>query len=422
MAKREPAFGRIDLHVHSRASRTVGGGRGSVFLPESHSEPRRLHAALRARGMDLVTLLDHNAIEGNLELLAAGLPDVFLSACISASFPEDGCRVQVGVLQLSEAQFAELLHLRENLYELVAYLDEENARAASTPGRSQLAYFLAQPLQSAENRPYGRVGALGVEHLEKALLLFPGFELRSGAQTRPWNELLERLITSLDRATLEQLAERHGIEPRGHEPWRKFAVGGSGDRSGLHLARTWTEFPRAGDRPARAEELIAALHARRTRAEGAHGGPVSDAHTLLKLIHEGQGTESGKRSPIRLRGPLRTMLRLAFEPQRVGLLERASFGVRAAGELLRSRLASQAQRDRRPFERVLFGEVLQLVADRAFRARLATAASEEEKLFQLSSALTQRLLAGTIARATRAISRDPLCAWKQLVELIASHA
>lgn len=422
MTEHEANFGRIDLHVTSRATSLSNGGRGSFGLEGSTSDPFRVHNQLRSRGMTLVTLLDRETLDGNLELLAAGHRDVFPSACISASFPEDGCRLSIGVLGLDEEQLREMLRLRENLYDLAAYLASEAAPDPNRPREPRLGYFVAQPLHSGENRPYGRAGSLTVAHLEKALLLFPGFEVRHGASSRTWNEILEQTIARLDRAAIERIANRHDLAPLGESPWSKFVVGGSGDRSELHLARAWTAFHLPNDGPAGLKDLLRALLARTTRAHGAHGGPLTAAHALLKVVHDAQRSPRPAAKAPRLRGPLRTMLRLAFEPQRVGWLERVNFGFRAALELTWSRITPRRAADHRSFERVLFGETLALAASKSFRAHLAEAPTADEKVFRLSSALSNRLLTGFAKRATLALARNPLCAWKQVVELCASNA
>ncbi len=49
---------------------------------------------------------------------------MFISAEMTATFPEDGCNIHVTAANISEAQFAEIDRLRGNVYEMVAYLDE----------------------------------------------------------------------------------------------------------------------------------------------------------------------------------------------------------------------------------------------------------------------------------------------------------
>ena len=80
---------RCDLHVHSKRSDRPGEWYlERLGAPESFTEPLEVHRLARARGMDFVTVSDHDTIDGALEI--AHLPGVFLSCEITAAFPEDG--------------------------------------------------------------------------------------------------------------------------------------------------------------------------------------------------------------------------------------------------------------------------------------------------------------------------------------------
>ena len=73
---RTPA--RCDLHVHSRFSTDSGNyALRRARLGESFTEPERVYRVARARGMDLVTISDHNTVEGALRI--AHLDGTFLS-------------------------------------------------------------------------------------------------------------------------------------------------------------------------------------------------------------------------------------------------------------------------------------------------------------------------------------------------------
>ena len=88
---REPV--RIDLHVHSRfSSRPYSWFLRSAHSAECYTEPATVYKTAKLRGMNLVTLSDHDTIDGALELAALG-PDTFISEEVSARFPEDGCIV-----------------------------------------------------------------------------------------------------------------------------------------------------------------------------------------------------------------------------------------------------------------------------------------------------------------------------------------
>ena len=61
---------RMDTHCHSRASsKPVIAAAGLIGCPESYSEPERVYDQARARGMDLVTLTDHDTIDGAQALI-----------------------------------------------------------------------------------------------------------------------------------------------------------------------------------------------------------------------------------------------------------------------------------------------------------------------------------------------------------------
>ena len=168
----EGTTGRIDFHLHSYASNVTNYyAANSLSIPESYSDPIKLYHMLKRRGMALVTLTDHNSIDGVREMLDRGLPDVFISAEMTTTFPEDGCNIHITVANMTEAQFTEVNRLRGNVHEMVAYVDREIAFEAQRPAGNKLVYFMTHPLMSTQNRPYGREGSLTVGHIEKALLL-----------------------------------------------------------------------------------------------------------------------------------------------------------------------------------------------------------------------------------------------------------
>src|SRR5215831_10676613 len=188
------ATGKIDFHLHSYASNVTDYYAANAFaIPESYSDPLKLHPLLKQRDMTLVTLTDHNSIDGVLEMLNAGLPDVFISAEMTTTFPEDGCNIHVTIANVTEEQFREANRLRKNIYEMVAYLDLQISDEHLRPSTNKIIYFMTHPLMSTQNRPYGREGSLTIGHLEKAILLCSAFEIQNGARTRTVNNLTARL-------------------------------------------------------------------------------------------------------------------------------------------------------------------------------------------------------------------------------------
>ena len=76
---------RCDLHVHSKYSGALTLPILSRVVRECYSEPAAVYEIALARGMDLVTLTDHDSIEGALQL--AGRPDFFVGEEVTCGLP-----------------------------------------------------------------------------------------------------------------------------------------------------------------------------------------------------------------------------------------------------------------------------------------------------------------------------------------------
>jgi glycosyltransferase involved in cell wall biosynthesis len=216
---------RADLHVHSKYSqRPSQWFLQKIGCPESFTEPLDLYRIARNRGMTLVTITDHNRIDGALEI--AHLPGTFLSEEVTSYFPENQCKVHVLVYLITESQHEDIQKLRENLYELVDYLQVQ-----------RICHALAHPMYAVND-------CLTIEHFEKCLLLFKNFEL-NGDFNPESNECLKRTLSDLNREAIYRLADKHGLFPTLPEPWKKNLVGGSDDHSSLNIARTFTEVTNA---------------------------------------------------------------------------------------------------------------------------------------------------------------------------------
>jgi glycosyltransferase involved in cell wall biosynthesis len=417
----EVDIGRVDLHIHSCASNVTDYYTANLLaIPESYSDPVETYHELKQQGMTLVTLTDHNTIDGVKELLDAGLPGVFVSAEMTATFPEDGCNIHVNVANVSEQQFAEVNRLRGNVFEMVAYLDEQIANESAAP--NHVAYWMNHPLMSTQNRPYGREGALAAEHIEKALLLFNIIEVRNGSRTRSLNEFTHRLVRSLDRDTIERLANRHGLEPKGETPWLKAIVAGSDDHGGINRGRTWTEFDVRRERPATPNDLIDSIRARRTHPSGAHGGPITLAHAMLKLLYVGSRARSrpkGQRT-FSLGGPTQSLLRFVFDSCSLSVREKAAFKL----DLLVNRLLDRVVPGRTAqgtFEEVLAGQTRALLADGTFREALSKEARTDDRIFLVVSTLVNRVFQRYAARLASGDPSNVVNAIKDVVALTSSN-
>jgi glycosyltransferase involved in cell wall biosynthesis len=412
---------RVDFHIHSYASNVTDYyASNSLAIPESYSDPLENHQLLKAREMDLVTLTDHNSIDGVKVMLDAGLEDVFISAEMTATFPEDGCNIHVTAANISEAEFTEIDRLRPNVYEMVAYLDER-IRDEARDGR-RIAYFMTHPLMSTQNRPYGREGALSIWHIERALLLFDCFEIRNGTRAKSSNDLTARMLASLDAKTIEQLADKHALEPKGVTPWRKAVVAGSDDHSGINPGRTWTEFTYLGDRP-QPNDVIDSIRRRITRVGGLDGGPVTLAHALVKLLYDGQHSRhrTPGAQPVRMSDPINLLLGFAFEKESAPLLERAALRLRVALQRLIGRPWARLLRRDGSFEQIFLEEAQRLLGEGAIRARIAAAENTDDKIFLIISALLDRLFLRYAARIRENLSGDIVGTIKETIALVSSN-
>src|SRR5215470_1045569 len=112
---------RCDLHVNSRFSTDSGNyALRRARLGESYTEPERVYRICKARGMDLVTLSDHNTVEGALRI--AHHDDVFLSVEVTTRLPERDIPLHVLVWNLTEEDHRDLQPYRGSVYELVQFL------------------------------------------------------------------------------------------------------------------------------------------------------------------------------------------------------------------------------------------------------------------------------------------------------------
>jgi glycosyltransferase involved in cell wall biosynthesis len=416
-------LGKVDLHLHSYASNVTDYYAANAFsLPESYSDPIALYKALKRKGMSLVTLTDHNSIDGVKVLLDKGYTDVFISAEMTTTFPEDGCNIHITVINMTEEQFREIDRLRKNVYEMVAYVDSEIALEPSRPGCNRLAYFMTHPLMSTQNRPYGRDGALSVAHLEKAILLCHCLEAQNGARTRALNDLTQQMFLSLSPKMIDKLADRHRLTPKGPTPWLKAWVAGSDDHAGINPGETWTTFDLHGTKPT-ANALVDSIRTRRTGIHGAHGGPVTIAHSVIKLLYEGgrqPAAAPGKPSPqsIALGGSLQTLLRMVFHGEEVTVRERLAFAIRRV--VLRSPWGRQAP-GQEPFETVLERCIHELIADEKLIAELATLSQADDRIFFVIKSLVYRVFTYYFNSFKNAERTDLVGSIKQIVALLASN-
>ncbi len=247
---------RIDLHVHSKyAGRFKPAVLKHLEVDESHTEPKDVYERLLTRGMSMVTITDHDTIQGCLEI--AHLPYTFLSEEVSARFPENGCIVHVLTYGITEAQHDELQRLRRNIYELVEYIHQQD-----------ITHVLAHPFSSVNQR-------LDPDLLRKCLVMFDTLEVHNGQKDPRHAEFVRDVLAKVDDDMIERWAREYGMPVPARRTWGMTA--GSDDHSGWTMARAFTSYRG----PRTFEGVRAAIVGRNTELHAVDKNPESYAHTVM---------------------------------------------------------------------------------------------------------------------------------------------
>ncbi len=318
---RPESLTRMDMHCHSRAScAPVNAAIGFLDMPECYSPPEKVYDQAIARGMDLVTITDHDTIAGALELNERGFQNFIIGQEVTVYFPEDHCKLHVLVWDLTPELDEEITtqDLRNDVYRFADWLSER-----------KLPHSFAHPL-------YVQNGKLTPWHLERAALLFKGWELINGAHSGAHRRVVERYLSALTPARVQELSRKHDLEPRWQRVWHKAHTGGSDDHGLLNIGRTWTGV--VGDRGqkiADPREFIGRVMAGRSVVGGVGGHASLLAHQLATVASNWIGeraeeTESPRRKYItsklvRFAGvdvPRPSKIALAFEEGKRRLLFR----------------------------------------------------------------------------------------------------
>jgi predicted metal-dependent phosphoesterase TrpH len=229
---------RVDLHCHSSASEVSRlGVQRAMGLPECATPPEEVYALAKRRGMDFVTITDHDTIDGVLTI--ADRPDVFISEELTAHFRGERQAVHVLCYGITPQDHEWLQRHNHDVEACAEYLDEHEIVCA-----------LAHPY-------YTVAAPLLPRHRRRLVELFAIWEIRNGARAR-----------ELNRPAAIYIATHDGI-----------GIGGSDDHAGVDIGRTFTETPPA-DSPA---ELLAHLRAGRARARGEQGSAAKWAHAASAI-------------------------------------------------------------------------------------------------------------------------------------------
>ena len=229
---------RADMHVHSTASELSKLGiQRSLRLPECATPPEEVYELAKRRGMDFVTITDHDTITGVLTL--AHLPDTFVSEELTVWFKGEPQAVHVLCYGINPDDHDWLQAHNDDVEACAEYLHSNGITVA-----------LAHPFYAVE-------APLTAGHRRRLAELFPIWETRNGSRAKELN--LPAFV----------YIETHGGT----------AIGGSDDHAGIDIGRTFTETPLAST----PEEFLANIRAGRVAAHGAQGSAAKWTHAAIAL-------------------------------------------------------------------------------------------------------------------------------------------
>jgi glycosyltransferase involved in cell wall biosynthesis/predicted metal-dependent phosphoesterase TrpH len=229
---------RVDMHCHSTASQLSKlGVQRSLGLPECATPPQEVYELAKRRGMDFVTITDHDTIAGCLEL--SERPDCFISEELTARFAGEPQAVHVLCYGITLGDHEWLQANSGNVEACAAYLHENGIACA-----------LAHPF-------FNVAAPLTRRHRRRLAQLFPVWEVRNGSRAAELNMPAAVYV------------DTHGGT----------GIGGSDDHAGVDVGRTYTEVP-AAKTP---EEFLRHLRRGDAEAGGEQGSAAKWTHAAMAL-------------------------------------------------------------------------------------------------------------------------------------------
>jgi glycosyltransferase involved in cell wall biosynthesis/predicted metal-dependent phosphoesterase TrpH len=226
------------MHCHSTASQLSRlGVQRSLGLPECATPPQEVYELAKRRGMDFVTITDHDTIVGALEL--EHLPDTFVSEELTVRFAGEPQAVHVLCYGITRGDHEWLQAHAGDVEACAAYLHENGIACA-----------LAHPF-------FNVAAPLTRRHRRRLAELFPIWEVRNGSRA----------------AELNMPAAVY-VDTRGGT-----GIGGSDDHAGVDIGRTWTAVPAA----ATPEEFLAHMRNGDAEARGEQGSAAKWTHAAMAL-------------------------------------------------------------------------------------------------------------------------------------------
>src|SRR5260370_1226667 len=159
---------RADMHCHSDASeRSRLGVQRAVGLPECATPPEEVYDLAKRRGMDFVTITDHDTIDGVLDI--ADRPDVFVSEELTTRFRGEPQAVHILCYGITSDDHEWLQAHAGDVEVIATYLRER-----------EIACALAHPFYAVE-------APLEPRHRRWLAQRFSIWEVRNGSRARELN-------------------------------------------------------------------------------------------------------------------------------------------------------------------------------------------------------------------------------------------
>src|ERR1700743_159943 len=244
MERETPMTSRADMHCHSTASQLSKlGVQRSLQLPECATPPQEVYALAKRRGMDFVTITDHDTIDGALEI--DHLPDTFVSEELTVRFAGEPQAVHVLCYGIPPGDHEWLQAHAGDVEACAAYLHE-----------NEIACALAHPFFTV-------AAPLTRRHRRRLAELFPIWEVRNGSRA----------------AELNMPAAVY-VDTRGGT-----GIGGSDDHAGVDIGRDLGPGPADETR----EELLAHRREGHAEARGEQGAAAKWTHAAMALATRALG-------------------------------------------------------------------------------------------------------------------------------------
>jgi predicted metal-dependent phosphoesterase TrpH len=209
---------------------------------ECYSSPDEVYARCRELGMSIVTLTDHDSIDGAESLRRH--PDFFLSEEVTCRMPS-GTEVHIGAYNIRERDHVEIQRRRSDFVSLLMYLTEQKI------------FFSVNHVFS------GLTGRRDPDDFHWFASYSPAFETRNGQMWPKANHQAAKLAKKLG----------------------KIAIGGSDSHTMAGVGMTYTEVRDAKT----VAEFFAGLRAQQGRVRGAEGSftkLTADVYRITKAMFE----------------------------------------------------------------------------------------------------------------------------------------